>query len=111
MVGQAPKVHLVQAVGMLVIKRCQFGGWESLREKGGEWQSQQILLMSLIVSLHFWLKAGSSYGIKTFKVSLVVIFGFGLTCSAPCMKSTFLSPSLILLLLAPPWTEVFFTGL
>lgn len=33
MVGQTPKVHLVQAVGMLMIRRCPSGGmtrgWES----------------------------------------------------------------------------------
>lgn len=36
MVGQTPKVHLAQAVGMLLIRRCPGGGltrgWESCRE-------------------------------------------------------------------------------
>lgn len=62
MVGQTPKVHLVQAVGMLMIWRCPSGGmtrgWESWSEQGGKWHSQQTLWMWQMTNLRFGLTAG-----------------------------------------------------
>lgn len=71
MVGQTPKVHLVQAVGMLMMGRCPSGGmtrgWESWKEKGGRWLADP---QDVTDDLHF----RPSYSNKLLKVTPFVIF-------------------------------------
>lgn len=69
MVGQTPKVHLVQAVGMLMIRRSPCGGRE---EREAALTANPL---DVTASLHFGLKAGlPSYRISFARVPPVVIF-------------------------------------
>lgn len=69
MVGQTPKVHLVQAVGMLMIRRSPCGGRE------GREAALTANPLDVTASLHFELKAGlPSYRISFARVPPVVIF-------------------------------------
>ena len=91
MVGQTPKVHLVQAVGMLMIRRCPGGGmtrgWKSWRE-GKIALSPQTLRMSPATSVHSGLTAGLPRETSSFlQLSSLVLFVCLSTSFRKCCNS------------------------